>query len=161
MSQIEKIQKKFDSIYKNFKFDSEFQKETAFGYFKEGFVSSEDLIKKADGKYKESASLVLDYFNSEKKKIPSYKNTRGVKFTTSVEKIIVARLKEDFSIDDLKMVVDYKLFRWKGTDMEQYLRPSTLFSAKKFPEYLAESEHYKKPVRSSIDTKLQNQLIGG
>ena len=38
--------------------------------------------------------------------------------------------------DDFKRVIDTKTAEWKGTDMEQYLRPETLFSASKFEGYL-------------------------
>jgi hypothetical protein len=36
----------------------------------------------------------------------------------------------------LKMI-DRQVAKWKGTEMEQYLRPSTLFRASKFNEYYA------------------------
>ena len=35
-------------------------------------------------------------------------------------------------------IIDKKVFKWKGTDWEQYLRPSTLFNKTKFEEYLSE-----------------------
>lgn len=157
-NQEETIKKKFDSDYKDIQWDSEFHKQIAFGHFKTGFLSSEDAIKKAGGKYKEAASLVLDYFNSEKKRWCPIKYTRGVAFTDSVQKVIVARFKEKFTIEDFKMVIDYKCHKWMGGDLEQYLRPSTLFSAKKFPEYVSESMHFKKPVRSKMDNDLDKLL---
>lgn len=51
-------------------------------------------------------------------------------------RLIDARLKEGYSVDDFKKVIDTKTAEWKGTDMEQYLRPETLFSASKFEGYL-------------------------
>lgn len=50
-------------------------------------------------------------------------------------KFVRARLKE-YSIDDLKKVVDVKVKEWKGTNMQQYLRPETLFNATKFESYI-------------------------
>ena len=43
---------------------------------------------------------------------------------------------DGFTVDDFKKVIDTKTAEWKGTDMEQYLRPETLFSASKFEGYL-------------------------
>ena len=51
-------------------------------------------------------------------------------------KVITARLKEGYSVDDLKLVVSYKSDEWMGTDMQKYLRPETLFRPSKFEGYL-------------------------
>lgn len=51
-------------------------------------------------------------------------------------KVITARLKEGYSVDDLKLVVSYKCDEWMGTDMQKYLRPETLFRPSKFEGYL-------------------------
>ena len=51
-------------------------------------------------------------------------------------KLIRARLKEGYSVDDLKLVVSYKCDEWMGTDMQKYLRPETLFRPSKFEGYL-------------------------
>ena len=50
-------------------------------------------------------------------------------------KFIKARLK-DYSQEDLKAVIDKKVKEWKGTEMQQYLRPETLFNATKFESYI-------------------------
>ena len=49
-------------------------------------------------------------------------------------KFIRARLK-DYSVADLKAVVDRQVAKWKGTSMQMYLRPETLFNATKFETY--------------------------
>lgn len=51
-------------------------------------------------------------------------------------KLITTRLKEGYSVDDLKRVVSYKCDEWMGTDMQKYLRPETLFRLSKFEGYL-------------------------
>ena len=51
-------------------------------------------------------------------------------------KVITARLKEGYSVDDLRLVVSYKCDEWMGTDMQKYLRPETLFRPSKFEGYL-------------------------
>lgn len=56
--------------------------------------------------------------------------------TDSTAKAIGARWKEGYKLEDFKTVIDKKVAEWKGTDMEQYLRPDTLFRPGKFESYL-------------------------
>lgn len=51
------------------------------------------------------------------------------------QRLINARFKEGYTVDDFKTVIDKKAKEWKGTEMEQFLRPETLFSTK-FEGYL-------------------------
>lgn len=52
---------------------------------------------------------------------------------------IIARLKEGYTVDEFKKVIDNKVAAWKGDPkMDQYLRPETLFSTK-FETYLNDS----------------------
>lgn len=46
------------------------------------------------------------------------------------QKHINARLKEGYTLDDFKTVIDSKVTEWGGTDMAKYLRPETLFGTK-------------------------------
>lgn len=56
--------------------------------------------------------------------------------TANTRKLIKARLKEGFTIDDMKLVIDKKCAEWlNNQDMVQYLRPETLFG-NKFEGYL-------------------------
>lgn len=56
--------------------------------------------------------------------------------TANTRKLIKARLKEGFTIDELKLVIDKKCADWlNNRDMVQYLRPETLFGDK-FEGYL-------------------------
>ena len=48
----------------------------------------------------------------------------------ATQKHIKARIKEGFTLEDFKRVIDWKVSKWIGTDMEQYLRPETLFGTK-------------------------------
>ena len=59
-------------------------------------------------------------------------------------KFIVARYNEGYSLDDFKRVIDTKCYQWLNTDFDKFLRPSTLFNATKFQEYLAEKPVVKK-----------------
>lgn len=56
--------------------------------------------------------------------------------SAQTQKNINGRLGEGFTVDDFKLVIDSKAQEWKGTDMEQYLRPDTLFRPTKFESYV-------------------------
>lgn len=51
-------------------------------------------------------------------------------------KLVESRLKEGYTVDDFKKVIDNKTAEWKGTEQDQYLRPETLFTASHFESYL-------------------------
>lgn len=73
-------------------------------------------------------TTVLDYLNEK----------AGTSFRAQSKdsrKHIKARFDEGFTVEDFKTVIDKKVAEWKGTDMEKYLRPSTLFGTK-FEGYL-------------------------
>lgn len=71
---------------------------------------------------------VIDYLNQRTGK--NYKST-----TKKNQTVIRARTDEGFSLDNFKRVIDNKVAEWKGTNMEKYLRPETLFGTK-FEGYL-------------------------
>ena len=48
---------------------------------------------------------------------------------------IEARFNEGYTLQDFYSVIDKKVAEWKGSDMEKYLRPETLFGSK-FEGYL-------------------------
>lgn len=55
--------------------------------------------------------------------------------TSKTQSLINARLSEGFTVEDFKTVIRKKCAEWKGSDMEKYLRPETLFGTK-FESYL-------------------------
>lgn len=72
--------------------------------------------------------IIVDYLNEK----------AGTSFrakSKDTQKHINARLEEGFTVEDFKTVIDNKCADWKGTEWEQYLRPSTLFGTK-FENYL-------------------------
>lgn len=71
---------------------------------------------------------IIGYLNKKCK--TQYKAT-----TKTTTKHINARFREGFTEDDFVKVIDKKVKEWKGTDMEKYLRPQTLFGTK-FESYL-------------------------
>lgn len=50
--------------------------------------------------------------------------------------------KEGFTLEDFKTVIDKKWAEWRGTKMQQYIRPETLFG-KNFKRYLHEQPRVK------------------
>ncbi len=79
-------------------------------------------------KYASECEEIINYLNS--KAGTHYRNVE------SNRKLITARMKEGFSVDDFKTVIDKKCAEWVGTDMQQFIRPVTLFQASKFENYL-------------------------
>ena len=75
----------------------------------------------------------------EIKEIIEYLNEKaGTKYkptTPKTKDTIKARLKEGFTVDDFKTVIDKKVAEWKGTEWGKFLRPQTLFGTK-FEGYL-------------------------
>lgn len=72
---------------------------------------------------------VIDHLN--RKAGTHYKAT-----TPNTRKLVKARLKEGFTVEDMKLVIDKKCGEWlNNCDMAQYLRPETLFGTK-FESYL-------------------------
>lgn len=55
--------------------------------------------------------------------------------TPKTVRSIKARMKEGFTVDDFKTVIDKKVSEWAKTDMQKYIRPETLFGTK-FEGYL-------------------------
>lgn len=79
---------------------------------------------------KETIAEIIDYLNEKTGK--NYKAT-----SSSTMQTIGARLKEGYTVDDCKKVIDNKVADWLNDDnMSGYLRPLTLFNASKFEGYL-------------------------
>lgn len=63
----------------------------------------------------------------------------GSKFKPTTKPYVQAirsRLKEGYTVDDFKTVIDKKCREWKGTKLEKYLTPKTLFAPSHFDTYL-------------------------
>lgn len=80
------------------------------------------------------------------KEVIEYLNEKAGTHYRQVEsnyKHIKARL-QDFSVEDLKSVIDKKCKEWIGTDFEKYLTPETLFRPSNFEKYLNQNIIVKK-----------------
>lgn len=93
-------------------------------------ITSKDILSPSSTAY--PYRDVIDYLNKQTGK--QYKPT-----TKKNQTVIRARSDEGFDLDDFKKVIDNKVSEWKGTDMEKYLRPETLFGTK-FEGYLNQQQ---------------------
>ena len=80
----------------------------------------------------EQIKEIVDYLNGRC-------STRYRANTDSTKRHINARLKEGYTVEDFKQVIDTKVAEWgKDTKMRKFLRPETLFGTK-FESYLNQS----------------------
>lgn len=75
------------------------------------------------------AAEIIDFLNQKTGK--SYR-PHGVNLD-----LVKQRLKTS-GVQDIKSMIALKARQWKGTDMEKYLRPATLFNRTKFEQYIGE-----------------------
>lgn len=88
--------------------------------------------------------LVVNYLN-----LKTAKNFKAN--TKNTVKHITARLKEGFTFDNFKTVIDVKVKEWANNkEMSKYLRPETLFGTK-FESYLNQE--------CDIQTEQQNEAV--
>ncbi|MGG1020506.1 phage replisome organizer N-terminal domain-containing protein [Bacillus paralicheniformis] len=111
-------------------------------------VTESNETEEEEEKEKEEENNILsgkpDDASSEKDEIP-YKliidllnKVAGTKYrhtTPKTKTLIKARWNEGFRFDDFKHVILVKCEEWRGTDLDKYLRPETLFGTK-FENYL-------------------------
>lgn len=90
---------------------------------------TETAVSEAKNDSTDDAREIIDYLNEVTGSKYSYK-------TEATNKLIKARIKDGYSVDDFKTVIDNKFDEW-GSDekMSKYLRPETLFG-NKFESYL-------------------------
>lgn len=107
--------------------------------------------------------------NAVAKSILSFLNEvsgKSFKTTTKANMSMVNSLvKDGYSEEEVKLVCRFKNWQWKGSDMSEYIRPSTLFAKKNFDGYLqAAIEESRKHKSNTVEPenieeiKRQNQL---
>jgi uncharacterized phage protein (TIGR02220 family) len=98
--------------------------------------------KEGKGKEEEGDIVVTDIDPSlpTPENVIAYLNEKAGKHFKQVNgnvAIVLARIKERYTIDDFKRVIDHKVAKWgKDPKMREYLRPETLFAPKHFESYL-------------------------
>lgn len=78
---------------------------------------------------KEKVNNIVEFLNE----------TVGGKYRATTKQTVSninARLSEGYTVDDFKLVIENQTRKWRGTDQEQYLTPSTLFRPANFEKYL-------------------------
>jgi uncharacterized phage protein (TIGR02220 family)/predicted phage replisome organizer len=109
---------------------------------------------KEKDKDKELYSSIIAYLNEKA-------GTNYRASSKATQTCIHARLAEGFTEADFKTVIDKKCAEWIGGELEQYLRPSTLFGTK-FESYLnakVTKPNQAKPVASNVyNSTDQNDL---
>jgi len=105
---------------------------------------SKDKISKVNSQVEE----IINYLNKKSKK--NFRST-----TVKTISLIKVRLKEKFTIDDFKKVIDVKTEQWlNNKEFEGFLRPETLFG-NKFEGYL--NEHKERKIKKVVKKKEEDE----
>lgn len=99
-------------------------------------------------------SSVIDYLNKKTERTGKEKYSST---STKTQKLIKARLREKYELEDFKTVIDKKCKEWLGTDMEKYLRPETLFG-NKFESYLKQKTGGNKSFNTYANQRLGSSI---
>ena len=95
----------------------------------------------------DQAIFVLGYLNERTGRNWRARNPNGS--PTSMAECVMARLREGYTSDDFKRVIDHKCKQWLSDDrMRQYVNPETLSRRSNFAKYLGECED--KPVQDLV-----------
>lgn len=109
-------------------------------------IGKDRLGKVREGKDKLDISCHVTHDDVDKShfEIIEYLNLKtGSKFKPTTKPYVQAirsRLKEGYTVNDFKTVIDKKCREWQGTKLEKYLTPKTLFAPSHFDTYLNSNE---------------------
>lgn len=103
-----------------------------------------DKIREEENRIETLCHVSHDDVDKSHYEIIEYLNQKtGSKFKPTTKpyvQVIRSRLKEGYTVDDFKTVIDKKCREWKGTKLEKYLTPKTLFAPSHFDTYLNSNE---------------------
>ena len=103
-----------------------------------------DKIREEENRKETICHVSHDDMDKSHFEIIEYLNLKtGSKFKPTTKPYVQAirsRLKEGYTVDDFKTVIDKKCREWKGTKLEKYLTPKTLFAPSHFDTYLNSNE---------------------
>lgn len=83
---------------------------------------------------------IIDYLNE--------KAGKRFKVNDKAKAHINARVNDGYTLPDFRAVIEKKVAEWKGTEMDKFLRPETLFGTK-FEGYLNQNETARKKAKST------------
>jgi len=87
----------------------------------------------------EQAEAVLAFLNQKTGRKYAARTPNGA--ATANADLIYQRLKDGYSVEDLRSVIALKCRQWGQSDkMRPFLRPQTLFARSKFETYIGELE---------------------
>lgn len=96
----------------------------------------ESVKKKDPPPYQE----IIDYLNE--------KAGKRFKVNEKTKAHINARVNDGYTLADFRAVIEKKVAEWRGTEMDKFLRPETLFGTK-FEGYLNQNETVRKRAKST------------
>lgn len=96
----------------------------------------ESVKKKDPPPYQE----IIDYLNE--------KAGKRYKVNEKTKAHINARVNDGYTLADFRAVIEKKVAEWRGTEMDKFLRPETLFGTK-FEGYLNQNETVRKKAKST------------
>lgn len=103
-----------------------------------------DKIREEENRIETICHVTHDDVDKSHFEIIEYLNFKtGSKFKPTTKPYVQAirsRLKEGYTVDDFKTVIDKKCREWQGTKLEKYLTPKTLFAPSHFDTYLNSNE---------------------
>lgn len=103
---------------------------------KEQKKTVEPVKKKEPPPYQE----IIDYLNE--------KAGKRFKVNDKTKAHINARVNDGYTLADFRAVIEKKVAEWRGTEMDKFLRPETLFGTK-FEGYLNQNETVRKKAKST------------
>jgi uncharacterized phage protein (TIGR02220 family) len=103
-----------------------------------------DKIREEENRIETICHVSHDDTDNSHFEIIEYLNLKtGSKFKPTTKPYVQAirsRLKEGYTVNDFKTVIDKKCREWQGTKLEKYLTPKTLFAPSHFDTYLNSNE---------------------
>lgn len=103
-----------------------------------------DKIREEENRIETICHVTHDDVDKSHFEIIEYLNLKtGSKFKPTTKPYVQAirsRLKEGYTVNDFKTVIDKKCREWQGTKLEKYLTPKTLFAPSHFDTYLNSNE---------------------
>lgn len=120
-------------------------------------INQPPQVSDNESQIEDKVDEILNYVN----KLWKSKNSIGRGYSLKAEsnrKAIRGRLKEGYSVYELKEMVMFKFDQWKNSEMINYFRPYTLFEAQRnFNDYIVKSAGYaKKKLKNSGSSGISN-----
>ena len=122
----------------------------------EGNIRDEIVILLSTSGY--SAETISSFDNTVEDIVNHLNQETNSKYrskTDSTVKAIHGRMRDGYSVDDIKSTISYMVEKWRGTEFEKYLTPDTLFRPSKFEKYYNEWYRSRAP-DDEIDDKYKD-----